>query len=114
MDKIEFSNKECMVVSPNSVSENLVSRIGKKNSIAMKLDQIVGIRYQEDQRYSQVKHQSGNNRKGWYVHVDGTTTWNELKDVRDSYPTQLAEFVLENNFANFLIFKYWVYHTINK
>ena len=45
---------------------------------------------------------------------DGTSTWNILKDVRNSYPTQLAEFALQNNFASLPVFKYWIYYAINK
>ena len=36
--------------------------------------------------------------KGWEVLIcwkDGSTTWNKLKDVKDSYPVQLAEFSIQ-------------------
>ena len=47
MYEIEFNDKERIVVSPNSISENLVSWIEEIKSIMMKLDQIDGIRFQK-------------------------------------------------------------------
>ena len=51
-----------------------------------------------------IESQNGTKRrkettKGWEILIcwkDGSTTWNKMKDVKDSYPVQLAESMLSS------------------
>ena len=55
--------------------------------------------------------------KGWEILVqwkDGSTTWSKLKDMKDSYPVQLAECAVQNKIDDEPAFAWWVPHTIKK
>ena len=41
-------------------------------------------------------------KKGWEICIhwkDGSSTWNQLKDVKESYPVKMAEYAVENRVA---------------
>ena len=46
--------------------------------------------------------------------TDGTTTWNKLKDMKDSYPGGLAEYVVENSLSELPAFKWWIPFVLKK
>ena len=55
--------------------------------------------------------------KGWeslMLWKDGSTTWTSLKDVKESYPVQLAEYAIENNLADEPAFAWWVNYVHKK
>ena len=55
--------------------------------------------------------------RGWEILVqwkDGSTTWNKLKDVKDSFPVQLAEYAVINKISNESAFAWRVGYTIKK
>ena len=55
--------------------------------------------------------------KGWDVLIqwkDGSTTWNKLKDVKDLYPVELAEYAVNNKVDDEPAFAWWVPYTIKK
>jgi hypothetical protein len=45
---------------------------------------------------------------------DGSTTWNKLKDAKDSYPVQVAEYAVENGISELPAFKWWINHVLKK
>lgn len=45
---------------------------------------------------------------------DGSTTWNKLKDVKDSFPVELAEFAIKNDLADEPVLAWWVPRTLEK
>ena len=55
--------------------------------------------------------------KEWQINVqwkDGSTTWSKLKDVKDSYPVELAELAMENGISKEPAFAWWVPFTLKK
>ena len=55
--------------------------------------------------------------KGWEICIqwkDGSSTWNQLKDVNESYPVQLAEYVTENKILGEPAFAWWINHVLRK
>ena len=49
--------------------------------------------------------------KGWQILCqwkDGSTTWNKLKDVKDSYPVELAEYAIQEGIKDGPAFKWLV------
>ena len=45
--------------------------------------------------------------KGWEVCIqckDGSSTWNKIKDVKESYSIQLAEYAVQNKISDVVIF----------
>jgi len=45
---------------------------------------------------------------------DGSTTWEALKDVKESYPVQLAEYATLHKISDEPAFAWWVPHVIKK
>ena len=55
--------------------------------------------------------------KGWELCVvwkDGSTNWIDLKDLKNSYPVELAEYAINNNIQDEPAFAWWVPYTTNK
>ena len=43
-----------------------------------------------------------------------STTWNDLKDIKESYPVQLAEYAIENGYSDEPVFAWWVKFVMKK
>ena len=55
--------------------------------------------------------------KGWHLCVnwkDGTSTWERLADLKESYPIELAEFAIAQDIAHQPAFAWWVPYTLKK
>ena len=55
--------------------------------------------------------------KGTHVLVnwkDGSSDWIKLKDIKDSYPVEIAEYAVANQIANELAFNWWVQTVLRK
>jgi hypothetical protein len=55
--------------------------------------------------------------QGWSFLVswkDGTESWAELAELKDSYPIELAEFANARGIANEPAFAWWVPHTLRR
>jgi hypothetical protein len=66
-------------------------------------------------------HNGGKRRKettkGWEILIqwkDGTTTWEMLKDVKESYPVQLTEYAHQSRITNEPALAWWVPHVLKK
>ena len=54
---------------------------------------------------------------GWKFNVkcrDGTTTWVSLKDIKESNPIEVAEYVTSRNIQDEPVFFWWVPYTLRK
>ena len=54
---------------------------------------------------------------GWNVLIemkDGSEQWYPLKDMKESYPVQVAEYAVAKGITNKPAFSWWVHYTINK
>ena len=52
--------------------------------------------------------------RGWSLLVswkDGSSNWVPLKNLKDAYPVQIAEYTVANKIANEQAFNWWVLHT---
>ena len=55
--------------------------------------------------------------RGWSLLVswkDGSSDWIPLKDIKDSYPVQIAEYAVTNNIAHEPAFNWWVPTVLRK
>jgi hypothetical protein len=55
--------------------------------------------------------------KGWKLLIewkDGTTDWLPLKDLKESYPAQVAEYAVANKIAKQPAFAWWVPYVLRK
>jgi hypothetical protein len=70
-----------------------------------------------------MKSQSGNcvpkqTTRGWFLLVSwkhgGSSDWVKLKDLKDSYLVQVAEYAAANRIADEPAFKWWVHNVLRK
>jgi hypothetical protein len=55
--------------------------------------------------------------KGWKLHLewkDGTTDWLPLKDLKESYPVQVAEYAVANKISEKPAFAWWVPYVLRE
>jgi len=55
--------------------------------------------------------------KGWYLCVqwkDGSTSWEALKDLKESFPVQVAEFSIARGIQDEPAFSWWVKETVSR
>ena len=55
--------------------------------------------------------------QGWDILIqwkDGSTTWESLKDVKEIYPVQLAEYSHQRKLSEEPVFAWWVPHVLKK
>ena len=103
MYEVKYADGYKQALAANIIAENMFASVDKEGHRHLLIDSIVDVRKTRDavsREDAFVKSHNGVQRrkettKGWEVLIcwkDGSTTSNKLKDVKDSYPVQLAEF----------------------
>jgi len=125
MYEVEFADGHKQSMAANYISENMFAHVNEEGYRHMLLDSIIDIRRTSEAISKEdgfVHSKNGTKRRvqttrGWEVLCkwkDGSTTWSKLKDVKDSYPVDLAEYAIENKVADEPAFAWWVNYTIKK
>ena len=108
----------------NVVAENLFAKIDDEGKEFLLVKEIVGHRKDGDavpRDEGFILGQNGNKHpkrttKGWQIAVelmDGSQVWMPLKDVKDGYPIDLAEYAVAQGIENEPAFHWWVPQTFN-
>ena len=107
MYEVEYLDGEHASLSANHIAETLFAQVDDEGNRQVLLKEIIDYRT----NVQEVKHQdafimtrTGTKRrsettKGWEILIewkDGGLNWVALKDVKESYPVQLAEFAISN------------------
>ena len=97
----------------NILAENLIGQVDEDGHRYQLLESI------EDHRTNgkQSTIQGSLTTKGHELRCqwkDGTSTWIPLKDMKESYPIETAEFAVAMDLAESPAFKWWVPHTLRK
>ena len=101
--EIEFIDGTTEALTANIIVENLLAQVDEEGHRQLLLDENVDIRRNNDAVYNSdafIETSNGNRRrkmttKGWEICVlwkYGSTNWIALKDLKQSYPIQLADF----------------------
>ena len=112
-------------LAANAIASNLFSQIDDKGNRHTLLGSITdhrvyGNELKETDAY--IISPNGGKRckkttKGWEILLqqkDGSTTWETLKDIKESYPSQLAEYAVQRNIHSKPAFAWWVPHVLKK
>ena len=108
----------------NIVAENLYSRLDNEGKRYLVIKEIVGHRKDGDAVPQEEGYQYSSNgnkhpkrtTKGWEIAVecrDGTQIWIPLKDAKNGYPLELAEYAIAQGIQDEPAFKWWVPQTVN-
>ena len=125
MYEVEFVDGRKQAMSANLIAENMFATVDEQGNRHIIMDSIIDHRRTADAINTNdafVVNQGGNKRrrettKGWEILIqwkDGSTTWNKMKDVKDSYPVELAEYAIQNKISEQPAFAWWVPYTIKK
>jgi hypothetical protein len=55
--------------------------------------------------------------KGWYLQIawkDGTTSWEPLRDLKEAYPIEVAEYAIANKIDKQPAFAWWIPYVLSK
>ena len=123
--EVEYADGYKASLSANTIALNMFSQVDEEGNRHVLFDQIIDHRVDG----SELKHMDafieskngGRCRKettrGWELLVqwkDGSTSWECLKDMKNCYPVQVAEFSIQSNISREPAFAWWVPHVIKK
>ena len=123
--EVEYLDGHKASLAANAIAESLFSQVDEEGNRFVLLDGIVDHRVDGQQLQKAdafiTSHNGGRRRKettkGWEVLIqwkDGSSTWEKLKDVKNSYPVQLAEYSIQRKISEEPAFAWWVPHVIKK
>jgi hypothetical protein len=107
----------------NTIAHNQYSQLDNEGNQFLLLDKIINYQMSDNaidnNNRFQVSH-NGNlhprrTTKGWRLCVtwkDGSTSWETLKDLKEAYPVQVAEFAVSRGLADHVAFRWWVPFTL--
>jgi hypothetical protein len=117
--EVEFPDGSTDTISANLIAENLYSQVDEEGRTFQVLGDILDHRtngHAVSKDDGTITTKSGKVRlkettKGWELQVefkDGDTAWIPLKDLKESYPVQVAEYAVANKIAEEPAFAWWV------
>ena len=122
---VEFENGVQDEYAANLITETMYSQIDEERKTHMLLSKIVD--HKADGRAMKIADglytdRQGRQRprittKGWQLLVewkDGTTSWAALKNLKESFPVETAEYAVANKISDESAFKWWVQETLRK
>jgi hypothetical protein len=122
---VEFEDGAPDVYSANMIAENMYAQVDNEGKTFALMSEIVD--HKSDARAMKVADgtfvdRQGRQRprvirQGWRFLVewkDGTTTWVPLKDIKELFPIEVAEYAVANKIADKPAFKWWVEDTLRK
>jgi hypothetical protein len=109
----------------NMIAECLYSQVDEEGRQYVLLDDIIDYEVTEDCMAEEEKFQIssyGNlhprrTTKGWKLCVlwkDGSTSWEPLKDMKEAFPIQVAEFAVSQGIQDHIAFKWWLPHVLKR
>ena len=123
--EVEFLNGELEVFTANTIAENLLAQVDEEGHRQLLLDEIIDHRSLKDaipasEGTYKTKHGAVRKKRttrGWEICVrwkDGSSDWIALKDLKDSYPIELAEYAAVNKIQGEPAFAWWVPYVFKK
>jgi hypothetical protein len=123
--EVEFPDGHRSSLAANAIAENLFAQIDDEGNRHVLFDEITSYRTngkELKQQDAYVTTSSGTKRRkestvGWELLVqwkDASTTWVALKDMKEAYPVQVAEYSITARISEEPAFAWWVPYTIRK
>lgn len=123
--EIEFGDGTITTLSANLLTENILAQVDENGHRQLLLDEIIDHRTTADAisaDHGTITNAHGITRpirttRGWDLLVqwkDGSTTWITLKDLKESFPVELARYARDHNLISQPVFAWWVPHVLRK
>ena len=125
MYEVEYVDGYKASLVANNIAENIFAQVDDEGNRYQLLSEIIDHRTNGSEITQQdafVTTQTGTKRrrettKGWEILVewkDGSTTWIQLKDLKESYPVQIAEYAVQTKISEEPAFAWWCPHVLRK
>ena len=123
--EVEYPDGHWASLAANAIAENLLSQVDDEGHRSVLLQEIVdhrvdGREVAKDLAFI-ISHNGGQRRKettqGWDILTQwkyGSTTWESLKDVKESYLVQVAEYAHQRKLSDDPEFVWWVPHVLKQ
>ena len=120
MYDIEYVDGTVETVTANLIAENILSQVDERGHRQLLLDEIIDHKYVGDSKVKSICR--GRKRKGYsatdwefcVIWKDGSTNWINVKDLKESFPVQLAEYVENNKLSQEEAFSWWLPYVLKK
>ena len=123
--EVEYLDGHKAALAANAIAENMFSQVDEEGNRFVLLDSIIDHRVDGSQLKpidAFITSSNGGRRrrettKGWEILIqwkDGSTSWETLKDVKASYPVQLAEYAQLTKIEHEPAFAWWLPHVLKK
>jgi hypothetical protein len=125
MYEVEYEDGYKTAMAANAIASSLFAQVDQDGLRFVLFDEIIDSRTDGSQILKEdafIHMSNGNKRrrettKGWEVCIqwkDGSSTWNQVKDIKESYPVQLAEYAIQNKISEEPAFAWWVKYVLRK
>ncbi len=123
--EVTFPDGHSVKYLANTIAKCLYSQVDSEGNQYIPLDEIIDWKRTsnavEDSDLLQISH-NGNlhhrrTTKWYYLCVrwkDGSTSWEPLTDMKESYPTQVAAFAISQGIHDLPGFKWWVPYSLKR
>jgi hypothetical protein len=122
---VEYIDGVCEVLTANTIAQNILSQVDDNGYGGRELDEILDHRTTDKavpKEKGWITTGTGTRRriittKGWEILVqwkDGSSDWIALKDLKNTYPVELAEYAVKHELQEMPAFAYWYKHVLKK
>ena len=114
--EVEYLDGSTETLAANTIAENLFSQINDEGHRELLLDEIVDYRRNKN-ALSDEEACGKYTTQGWDIMVrwkDGSCNWIALKDLKQSYPVQLAEYATKMGIQDLPVFSWWIPYVLKK
>jgi Reverse transcriptase (RNA-dependent DNA polymerase) len=122
--EVEFGDGQVLEYSANVIAENLYSQVDEEGHRHVILDAITDHKSNasavpKDDEFVTIRGKNHRRKttKGWKLCVqwkDGSTSWERLADLKESYPVEVAEYAVSAKIVEEPAFAWWVPYTLKR
>ena len=114
--EVEFLDGHTAAMTANAIAENLFAQVDEHGHRMQLMDEIIDHRCTGDAA-NKGKGENMKTTKGWELLVrwkDGSQSWVPLKDLKEAYMVQTADYAVQNKIQTEPAFAWWVPHVLRK
>ena len=116
--EVEYLDGNVEIMTANLIAENIMSQVDEHGHRQLLLDEIIDHKHKHpDDDYGDPKKRKRYSTDEWELCVtwkDGSTNWIPLRDLKDAYPIELAEYAVQNKLDGRPAFSWWVPYVLKK
>lgn len=117
--EVEYDDGTIEALSANVIAENILAQVDDEGRKQLMLDEIIDHRQYGTVTLSSddINQKKRKTTEGWDLCIqwkDGSTHWLPLKDVKNGYPVEAANYAVRNHIHKEPAFEWWVPHTLKK